>query len=432
MLTSPHPQIVAKLESLISSDVHSSDPLLLAYSAIVSRAKPELQQRMTLFLTNRLPQAETNSTSLIHHILSLGNTASPKVVSFLVNYLQHSRLEIQLASIFAMRFLMSEPLIQVSLKNLVSLPETGEDHLVMIVKALLYGVEKAKLGYQEKPYSSDLANALVLLAVNIDNEELHSALSSYLKKINTHHAMNLLQLLKDQHHSGNELHIARHRRDTTWDESNSAYDLVEPLTERQSDVKKYTNKLSYIWGKKFGGKDIHADVAAGGFAGVADSGSYKLFAHAVAKVTCYDYSLTILEFLVLREKDETSTISRLYANIMGTTVKNVNDKDNSTVCKNLNEPVFEGKEYTIFDFTYSIFVVVGTLNFHLTATAEFTTGMYVRFCDAQGKLQLGAGLSPTLTVTVSASGDLEVAVRYIFCGDRSTICLIKRDPFILK
>ena len=48
MVANPHPQLITKLENLITSDVHSGDPLLLVYGAIVSRASPELQQRMTI------------------------------------------------------------------------------------------------------------------------------------------------------------------------------------------------------------------------------------------------------------------------------------------------------------------------------------------------------------------------------------------------
>ena len=60
---------------------------------------------------------------------------------------------------------------------------------------------------------------------------------------------------------------------------------------------------------------------------------------------------------------------------------------------------------------YHIFVVVGTLNFGLKATIQFTAGMYIEFCKNQGSVTVGAGLSPTLTIVVTASGDLEIVVR---------------------
>ena len=414
MVSNPHPQLVTKLENLISSDAHSGDPLLLAYGSIISRASPELQQRMILFLINRLPQAETNTTSLIHHILSLGNTASPRIASFLISYLSHPENDVQLTSILAMRFLMGELSIQTSLKELLRQPQTSEDHLLMIVKALLYGSEHATINNKEKPYSSDFAEALTVSVANSDNEELRSALATYLLTINSDDSQDLLKFLKLAKHT--DFHekisnITRFRRGTQWDEYNSVYNLVAPLAERREDVRKYQNRLSYIWGKQFGGGDINAQVAAGGFAGVSTSGSYKLFGHAVAKANCYDRSLTFLEFLVLRKKEPHSTVSKLYANVVGVTLKNIHVTEDASVCKSFEEPLYEGREYTVFDFTYSIWIVVGTLNFRLMATVQFTAGMYIDFCEIHGSLTATAGLSPTLTLSVSATGNLEIAVR---------------------
>ena len=414
MVANPHPQLVAKLETLISSDVHSGDPLLLAYGGIISRASPELQQRMILFITNRLPQAETNSTSLIHHILSLGNAASPKISSFLLEYLDHPEIDIQLTSILAMRFIMSEPSVLNSLMDLLNKTGTNEDHLTMIAKSLMYGSERAKLNNLEIPYSNEFAEALVISALDIENEELHSALISYLQTIKTKSSKDLLQILqfaKAQKFHENYTNMTRFRRGSEWDDIHNTYDLVAPLAERQADVREYQNRKSYIWGKQFGGGDINLQVAAGTFAGVNNEGSYKLYGHIVAKANCYDKTLTVFDFLVLRQKSSTSTVSRLYANVIGQTVKNIQLTQDASVCPaSLRAPIFEGKEYEIFDFTYSVFVVVGTLNFNLRATARFTTEMFVSFCDEQGKLRLSAGLKPALTVTVAASGDLEVAV----------------------
>ena len=152
--------------------------------------------------------------------------------------------------------------------------------------------------------------------------------------------------------------------------------------------------------------------------GVANSGDYKLFGNAVAKANCYDRSLTILQFLILREKDSTSTVSRFYAVVLGVTLKNIQITEDASVCKILERPLHEGKEYTIFDFTYSIFVVVGTLNFNLKATIQFTAGMYIEFCDNHGSLTVGAGLSPTLTIKVSAGGDLEIVVNGLLLNEK--------------
>ena len=414
LVANPHPQFVAKLEELISSDAHSGDPLLLAYAGIISRASPDLQQRMALFLINRLPQAETNSTSLIHHILSLGNAASPRLTSFLIDYLGHPDKDVQLTSILAMRFLMNEPSVQISLKELLYQPHTSDEHVAMIAKALLYGTERAKLNYQPKPYSTDFAEALVTSSIHIEDEELHDAITTYLQSINTDSSRNLLKFFKFAkmaNYDAKYSNTTRFRRGTQWDENNHLYNLVQPLAVRQDDVRRYKHRLSYIWAKQFGGGDINAQIAAGGFAGLSDSGDYKLFGRAVAKANCYDRSLTFIEFLVLRQKNSQSTVSRLYTNILGITLKNVYLKEGASVCASHEEPIYEGKEYRVFDFIYSIFVVVGTLNFNLKATVQFSAGLYVEGCENHRSLTVAAGMSPTLTIRVYAGGNLEIVVR---------------------
>ena len=324
---------------------------------------------------------------------------------------------------------MNEFSIQESLKELLSQPGTTEEHLTMIAKALLYGCEHAKINNQEKPFSSDFAEALAMSAVNTDNEELHSALTTYLETINTKDSLDLLKLFNliiSTVINEKYANTTRFRRGTRWDENNHIYNLVSPLAERQNDVRSYEKKLTYIWGKQFGGGDINAQVAAGGFAGVSKSGSYKLFGHAVAKANCYDRSLTFLDFLVLREKKPGSNVSKLYAQVMGKTLKNIDRREDSSVCKGFQEPLYAGKEYTIFDFTFSIFIVVGTLNFGLRATVQFTTGMYIGYCENHGSLTAKAEISPTLTIKVSAGGDLEILVRshvYQICNIHEIITL---------
>ena len=436
MLANPQPQMVDELEKLISSDVHSSDPLLLAYGAIIPRASPELHQRMVLFLIDRLPEAETNITSLIHHLLSLGNSGSPHISNHLIDYLNHPESDVQLTAILAMRFLMREPSIQKSLKDLLAQPDISGDHLTVIAKALVYGCEQAKMKFEELPYDTDIAEALVTLAVHIPNEELNLALSEYLKAVGTPDSIELLQTLNINRNSdffNDNTNTTRFRRGSRWDENNADYNIVAPLSQRQKDVKKYQSKMAYIWGKKFGGKDINAQVGAGGFVGVANSGDYKLFGNAVAKVNCYDRSLTILQFLIVRKKDSDSTLSRFYVVVMGITLKNIRVKEEADVCATREHPLREGREYTIFKFTYSIFVVVGTLNFNLHATIQFNAGMYVEFCENRGSLTVAAGLSPTLTIRVTAGGDLEIVV-YYYCSISSIIALptIMHAQCILK
>ena len=90
----PQPQFISELEERIRRDHHSPHPLLLAYGALVTKAPPYLQERMALFLLNRLPLAETNISSLIHHIFSLGNTESNLAIGAGMTAVESSQLSV--------------------------------------------------------------------------------------------------------------------------------------------------------------------------------------------------------------------------------------------------------------------------------------------------------------------------------------------------
>ncbi|CAI8020933.1 hypothetical protein GBAR_LOCUS12470 [Geodia barretti] len=408
LVDSPQPEFVAKLEGLISSDPHSTDPLLLVYGAIVPNASPELQHRMVLFLTNGLPEAETNSTSLIHHILSLGNSGSLNISNYLIDYLQHPETDIQLMAIFAMRFMIDHPPVEQCLKDFLVQPQLTEDHLTVMAKSLMYGCEMAMMKTQPKPYSKDLAESLVALSVKVDDEEFHSALQDYLKAVDTEDSLELLQFMNLVKEGETFTNTTRFERGTQWNARKDVYNLVASYNVRNSDIRRYQRKLSYIWGKRFGAKKINLKIAAGGFAGVSSSGDYKLFGRAVAKAQFFNRGATIIDFLVLRQKTSRSTLSRLYIVLLGRTLINYRRVQDPSVCMTIPKNLYRGNRYTLFRFTYSIFVVVGTLNFELKSTIQFKVGMYVRFCDKHGKVTAAAGLTPTLTIRVSAGGNLEI------------------------
>jgi hypothetical protein len=412
LVDSPQPEFVAKLEGLISSDPHSTDPLLLVYGAIVPNASPELQHKMVLFLSNRLPEAETNSTSLIHHILSLGNSGSLNISNYLIDYLQHPETDIQLMAIFAMRSIIDHPPVEQCLKDFLVQPQLTEDHLTVMAKSLMYGCEMAMMKNQPKPYSKDLAESLVAFSTEVDNEEFHSALQDYLKAVDTQDSFELLQLMKIvTSGKANETvaNATRFERGTTWNARNSLYDLVSSFSERNSDVIKYRQKLSYIWGKRFGAKKINVQVAAGGFAGVSSAGDYKLFGRAVAKAQFYNRGGTIIDFLVLRQKTARATISRLYIVFLGRTLMNFHRVRDPTSCTTIPKNLYNGRRYPLFTFGTGVFVVIGTLQIRLSSFMQFTAGMYIKFCDHHGKATAATGLTPTLTITVSASGYLDIA-----------------------
>ena len=175
-------------------------------------------------------------------------------------------------------------------------------------------------------------------------------------------------------------------------------------------MKKYGYRKSYIWGKKFGVEKGNVQIAAGGFIGVSRAGDYKLFGRAKAVGHAFGKTKTALDFLVLRQKSSRSTRSKLYANVIGKTLINVDVTQESSVCKRYSKPLHSSKSYKLFSLRLSIFIYVGTLKFSLSGYVKLNTDMYVQFCENRGSITAAAGLTPTITMTLSASATANILV----------------------
>ena len=406
----PQLQMVSELEERIGNDTHSTDPLLLAYGALVAKASPNLQQHMTLFLLSRMPLAETNNSSLIHHVLSLGNTESNQAASSIVDYLQHPDHHVQLSSIYALRYATSDSLVQKALTTLLNQPHVSDEHIATLLQCLLYGVEHASNNYIEKPFNIDLGSAILSSVMDTDNEELHLALIGYLQLINSNESKNLLKLMTSPSEGAAYSNSTRLRRGTNWAEDNAVYNLVSPLLTRRRDVTVYRLCKAYIWGRKFGVKRGNIQIAAGGFVGVSKSRSYKIFGRAKAIGQAFKRTKTAVDFLVFREKTSTSTRTRLYGEIIGKVLVNMDMTSKSTVCGRYSKPLYNPRKYRLFNFQSSIFIYIGTLKFNLAGYVKLDSNLYVQFCE-KGKLTAEAGLVTTITMELQAGATANFVVR---------------------
>ena len=403
--------MISELEDRIGDDTHSTDPLLLAYGALVAKASPNLQQRMTFFLLGRLPLAETNSSSLIHHVLSLGNTESHQAASSIVSYLQHPDHHVQLSSIYALRYATSDSLVQKALSTLLNQPHVSDEHIATLLQCLLYGIEHASNNHIEKPFNIDLGSALLSSVMDTDNEELHLALIGYLQLINSDQSRNLLKLMTPPSEGAAHSNSTRVRRGTNWAENNAVYNLVSPLATRRRDLTVYGVRKAYIWGRRFGVKRGNIQIAAGGFIGVSKSGGYKIFGRAKAIGQAFKKTKTAVDFLVFREKTSRSTRTRLYGEIIGKVLVNIDIKSRSTVCRRYSKPLYNPRKYRLFNFQFSIFIYVGTLKFNLAGYVKLNSNLYVQFCEKKGKLTAEAGLVTTITMELQAGATANLLVR---------------------
>ena len=406
--TNPQPQLISKLENRIGNDAHSTDPLLLAYGALVAKASPDLQQRMTLFLLSRLPQAEINSSSLIHHILSLGNTESHQVTSSLTDYLQHPDHHVQLSSIYALRYATSDSLVQKALTTLLSQSQVSDEHLATVLRCLLYGIEHASNTHTQTPFNIDLATALTSSVIQTDNEDVHRTLVHYLQVINTAESRNLLKSMTTPHKDGYS-NSTRSRRGTNWDEYNSVYNLVASQSSRRADESRYPYHKGYIWGKQFGVPKANIQIAAGGFIGVSALGDYKVFGRAKAVGHAFGKTKTAVDVQVLREKTSTSASTKLYVEIVGKVLISVNENSKYTECRTYSRPLYERK-YTLFNFGIPIFVFVTTIRFYLAGHIRLSSQLDLEFCKKSNSVTAAAGLVTTLTMELEAGASANLLV----------------------
>ena len=408
--------MISELENRIGNDAHSDHPLLLAYGALVAKASPDLQQRMTLFLLSRLPQAETNSSSLIHHILSLGNTESQQVTSSLTDYLQHPDHHVQLSSIYALRYAINDSVVQKALTTLLSQPQVSDEHLATALQCLLYSIEHASNTHTPIPFNIDLATVLSSSVMNTDNEDLHNSLIHYLHIVNSTESRCLLKSMaaaqKDEYSNSTRL-----RRGTNWDENNSVYNLVASRSSRTADERRYPYHKAYIWGKKIGVSKANVQIAAGGFIGVSSQRYYKVYGRAKAVGHAFGKSKTAVDVVVHREKSNTIDTTRLYVEIVGKTLVNVRDTSlalanvrGTSPCNRYNKPLY-GKRFTLFNFKFSIFIYVGTLSFNLAGYIRLSNNLNLQFCMQRNSITAAAGLDTTITVELQAGASANLLVR---------------------
>lgn len=134
----PHPNYVEMVKQAIDSSQDIIDPLLLAYGALASRRVKEVEQAVVQDLLERLKRLETSLESdkvgaVIHHLHALGNTESARVIDTVLQYLYHSDLDVQLASISALKAHSIDERVQQQLEEILA-SALSEDQVEAIVQ----------------------------------------------------------------------------------------------------------------------------------------------------------------------------------------------------------------------------------------------------------------------------------------------------------
>ncbi|KAL5517874.1 hypothetical protein EMCRGX_G003505 [Ephydatia muelleri] len=400
-IRSVHPKVLSEIENIIKSDNDSTDPLILSYGALASSASPELQHRIVEFLKSQMDQQDDHS-KLIHLIHSLGNTESSTMERAIIQLLGHDNPSVRLAAVYALRYRVSSKDVQYAL-SLALHGNPDPDFVEMVLRTLSAGAESQQLT-EVQPIDDSLFEAVLQHTRN--NTELLAKLSYYVKMLGPKAPNKWMVTLMDTHH----------KRATTWNENNDLYNLVSDLKTRNSDLSTYPTNKGYIWSKSLGVTSIRLDLAFGAFAGFGGSAnplSYKLFARGVAQGYAFGYTKTAFDALVssVNAPGVNSIQNRLYVSLVGKVL--VDYSREIPTCKSWSYPLYKSPTYVLLQFTYTIPIYVGSVNFGITISANLGIAATLTAC-INNCVQAKGAIVPTITVT--ATGSATASLAYLVQG----------------
>ena len=408
-----HPALLEELEQQKTAADDYLDPLFLAYGALASETTAASEQRIVSFLLSRLQQAPTNTTILVHFIQALGNTGSNYALDTIVSYLNHSSLQVQLVSITAMRKLINDPFVEDLLLALLQATPVSMEHVVVIAETLIAGYKY--LDEKDVDYTPSLSiqMALVAATLQLGDVELEEVVLSFVENFGNQSTNELVNVLQQAIADGKESSIqTRGKRGTDWDKRNSYYSLVASHRRRVADVRNYPSHRAYIYGKKIGISKANLKVGAGVFMGINPScPNFKAFGKVAAEANILKWSWNVIRGEVLLKKRDDRLHSKVYLNIRSNVIVNYYRKFNFKKCYKYKPPkTNQSKRYSLRRASYSIFVYVGTLSFHIQPHVQARLHSRQELCtNGLGLSALaGIGLRFSFIVEGGVTGNLLV------------------------
>ena len=367
----------------------------------------ESEKRIVTFLLNRLEEAPRSALTIIHYIHALGNTGSLFALDTIVTFHNHSAIEVQLASISAMRKLINNPHVEETLNSILHTTPASYEHVVAIAETLSEGVkylEERDIVYTP---SLELQTALVASAVQLGDVELAELVLSFVETFESPDSEGLVDALEDIQSS------SRRRRGSDWDESNSDYNIVASQGSRAADVRNYPNHRAYIWGKTLGISQANIKLGAGYFLGHHPTcPNVKAFAKAIAQANLLRWSWTILHAEALLEKTDSELRAKLYFKVNRNVFVDWSPTINytTTFCTTFSRTV-PSPRYNLPGVSYSIFVYVGTLTLYLQPYVQGHMDFRAELCGNSTSLRALEEVGPRVSYTVEGgvTGNLLVS-----------------------
>ena len=396
---------------LAIEDSRDVDPLLLAFGAIASNAQPQVVYEIATFLLGlheTLIMSTNDTSGLTSLLLAMGNTGSDHVVDVILSYIDSSVSDIQTAAIRALLKFTHLEQVTISLAELLEINPTEETVILIthtLVKGHRYSTDQDIEIAPEVVYP--LIQNLISAVWQFNNTDLALIVAAYISEVGGEHSSSLIAELQ-----------TRFRRGTSdWDSSSSSdYNLVASLSSRRQDVTTHPRHRAYIWGKTLGISKANLKAAAGVFFGRSDDcDNIKGYAKAYAECNVLSRKRTLADVEILLQKRPYSINGRLYAQIGGNTLVNMNlNIDGSNQCRTYNTPLTRSR-YRLFGFTYSIFVYVGTVSAGIHVDIGVSVSFDAQLCSSSSVYNLAsgsAGLVPQINLYAGGSARVTLLVRH--------------------
>ena len=407
------PSLLTELEQLIISTDNHLDPLLLAYGALASETTEESEQRIVTFLLNRMEDAPRSAMTTIHYIHALGNTGSLFALDTIISFHNHSDLEVQLASISAMRKLINDPLVEETLNSILQPMPTSYEHVVAIAETLSEGAKYLEERDIDYTPSLELQTALVASAVQLGDVELVKLVLSFVETFETPESEGLVEALDNFLSDAlvdtivtdeDELSQSRERRGTDWDASNSDYNVVASQASRAADVRNYPNHRAYIWGKTLGISQANLKVGAGLFMGHHSTRpNLKVFGKAIAQAKILCGSWTILHAEALLEKTNSRVRAKVYFKLLNNVLVDWSLSVGWSVTDCANIPPrapYSSPRYSLPRVSCGVHIYGGSLSLNLQAHVQARIETRAEICANSRRVRAFAAIGPRVTFTV--------------------------------
>lgn len=386
--------LVIALEERLHDNSLKTDGLLLAFGALASNAKEDVEQEVSQFLLELERNLTPNDEELTTVILAMGNTGSGLVVNTILEYVGHPLEDIQLASIRACLKFTHLPQVLNALKAVLT-ANVNEETVAMVVHTLVKGYQYSQDRDQDMGLITNhpLLSSLVLAIQRLNNTDLQVLVLEYLEQVGGEHALNLMTSID-----------AREKRGADWDASNTEFNLVASQSSRQSDITTYPNHTAYIYGNTLGLDEVNLRAAAGVFMGYSSNlENIKGYGKVYVESNVLNRQRTLTDIEILFQKNGVNFRGKVYVEIGGNVLVNVDRT--LTTCYNYDEELFENR-YRLFSFTHSVFLYVASIDVDIAVYLELRVGVDAKICGGASLDELAtanAGIVPRVTLSVDGA-----------------------------